>query len=82
MNQYTSETYGEVCEFLGLLGKKYINKIPRNLLRFFEKRKDESYVPHINPDLPIKEQKLNSDTLTIIAILNLKYWHIHPVLQP
>jgi len=74
VSTYSRETYSEVCEFLGLLGNKYTNKIPNKLLRLFENNKSEKYVPHIDPDISIKEQNLNEDTLTIIAILNLKYW--------
>lgn len=74
MATYTKETYSEICEFLGLLGNKYVSEIPRDLLKLFEKNKSKDYIPHINPNIPVKEQKLNEDTLTIIALLNLKYW--------
>lgn len=74
MSTYTKETYSEICEFLGLLGTKYVCKIPSKLLQLFENNKSENYTSHINPNIPIKEQSLNEDTLTLIAILNLKYW--------
>lgn len=74
LSAYTKETYSEICEFLGLLGNKYIVKIPSKLLQLFEKNKSENYIPHIDPNIPIKDQSLHEDTLTMIAILNLKYW--------
>lgn len=74
MSSYTKETYSEICEFLGLIGTKYTSKIPPKLLELFEANKSERYVPHINPHIPIKEQGIKEDTLTIIALLNLKYW--------
>lgn len=74
MSTYTKETYSEICEFLELVGNKYVNKIPGKLLQLFEENKSNDYVPHINPNIPIKEQSLNEDTLAIIALLNLKYW--------
>jgi len=74
MSTYTKETYSEICEFLGLIGNKYVSKIPSKLLQMFEENKSEKYIPHINPSIPIKEQSLNEDTLAIIALLNLKYW--------
>ncbi len=74
MNTYTKETYSEICEFLRLIGNKYVNKIPSKLLQLFEKNQSNDYIPHINPNIPIKEQSLNEDTLAIIALLNLKYW--------
>lgn len=74
MSSYTKETYSEICEFLGLIGTKYTSKIPKKLLELFETNKSEKYIPHINPYIPIKEQGIKEDTLTIIALLNLKYW--------
>lgn len=74
MSTYTKETYSEICEFLGLIGNKYVNKIPSKLLQLFEENQSNDYIPHINPSIPITEQSLNEDTLVIIAVLNLKYW--------
>jgi len=74
MNTYTKEIYSEICKFLRLIGNKYVNKIPSKLLQLFEKNQSNDYIPHINPNIPIKEQSLNEDTLAIIALLNLKYW--------
>lgn len=74
MSTYTQETYGEICEFLELIGNKYKSKIPSNLLELFEENKLAEYVPHINPDVPIKEQSLKEETISLIAFLNLKYW--------
>lgn len=74
MSAYTKETYSEVWEFLELIGNKYVSKVPNKLLQLFEENRSENYIPHINPNIPINEQILNEDTLTIIALLNLKYW--------
>lgn len=74
MRKYTKETYSEICEFLELIGDKYVSMIPSQLLQAFEKNKSEHYIPHINPNTSLAEQSLNKDTLTIIALLNLKYW--------
>ena len=41
---------------------------------FFNQEKDEEYIKRINPDIPIKDQALNEETLAIIAWLNLEYW--------
>lgn len=74
MSIYTKEIYSEVCEFLDLAGSKYVNKIPSKLLQLFKENRSNDYIPHINPNIPIKEQLLNEDTLAVIALLNLKYW--------
>lgn len=74
LNTYSAQVYSELWEFLEVLGNDYINKIPKKLLKIFEDNKSANYIPHINTNIPIKEQSLNKETLTLIAILNLKYW--------
>ena len=74
MTTYAKQTYSELCEFLDLLGNQYKSKIPTKLLELFETNRSNDYTPHINPNVPIKEQNLMSDTLALIALLNLKYW--------
>lgn len=74
MSNYAKESYSEICEFLGLIGNKYVSKIPSKLLQLFENNKSKDYIQHINPNIPIKDQSLNENTLTMIAMLNLKYW--------
>lgn len=74
MSTYTEEAYGEICEFLELIGNKYKSKIPSKLLNLFEENKSKEYIPHINPNIPIKEQSLKEETISLIAILNLRYW--------
>lgn len=74
MDNETKEAYSEICEFLDLLGDNYKNKVPNEMLILFEENKSDDYIPHINPNIPIKEQKLKEKTLTLISILYLKYW--------
>lgn len=70
----TRQAYSEVDEFLELISKENRNKIPKKLREFFKEQKDINYIKGINPNMPIKNQKLKEETLGIIAILNLKYW--------
>lgn len=74
MTTYTKEVYSELYEFLELIDYKYVKKIPSKLLQFFKENRSKNYVPHINPNIPVKEQSFNEGTLAIIALLNLKYW--------
>ena len=74
MDSDTKEVYSEICEFLDLLSDNYKNKIPNEMLRLFEENKSKDYIQHINPNIPIEEQKLKDETLTLISILYLKYW--------
>lgn len=68
------QSYSEVLEFVYLLDKEYISKIPKKLLNYFEANKDKSYTKNINPWEPIENQNLKKDTITLISLLNLKYW--------
>ena len=70
----TRQAYSEVDEFLGLISNEHRNKIPKKLREFFREEKDTNYKKGINPNVPIKNQKLKEETLGIIALLNLQYW--------
>ena len=69
-----SYAYSEVLEILNNMDKKYVNKIPKKLLDFFNNNSSKNYIEHINPEQDLKEQKLSKKTLDILALINLKYW--------
>lgn len=70
----TRQAYSEIDEFLSLLTKEQIKKIPLKLREFFKEEKDKEYKKQIDSEIPIKDQNLKSETLAIIAMLNLQYW--------
>lgn len=70
----TRQAYAEVDEFLNLLSENRRNMIPEKLRRVFKDEKDINYIKNINPNISIKEQELQQETLAIIALLNLQYW--------
>lgn len=70
----TRQAYSEIDEFLSLLTKEQINKIPLKLRDFFKEEKDKEYKKQIYSEIPIKDQNLKRETLAIIAMLNLQYW--------
>lgn len=70
----TRQAYAEIDEFLDLLSPERRNKIPQKLQQLFKNEKDKNYIKGINPNVPIKEQALKEETLSIIALLNLQYW--------
>lgn len=69
-----SFAYSEVLEVLSNMDKKYVNKIPKKLIDYFDVNSSENYIKHINPNVDLKEQKLSKKTLDILALINLKYW--------
>ncbi|MBQ2835245.1 MAG: hypothetical protein IJE68_00180 [Clostridia bacterium] len=70
----TRQAYTEIDNFIELLDNYNKNKIPLKLREFFKQEKDNNYVKNIDANLPIKEQNLKEETLTLIALLNLQYW--------
>ena len=70
----TRKAYTEVDNFIELLDEYYKNKIPKKLREFFKNEKEEKYIKNIYRNIPIKEQNLLQETLSLIAFLNLQYW--------
>ena len=57
-----------------LLDEYHKNKIPKKLREFFKNEKEKKYIKNIYRNIPIKEQNLLQETLSLIAFLNLQYW--------
>lgn len=66
--------YSEVLDILSNMDEKYVNKIPKRLIEYFNDNSSGSYKKHINPYIDLKEQNLSKKTLNILALINLKYW--------
>ena len=66
--------YKEVYTILERMDEKYRNKIPSKLKKLLIENMDKNYSPKINAKIPLREQKLNPRTFTILAMLNLNYW--------
>ena len=69
-----SFAYSEVLEVLDNMDKKYVNKIPKKLIDYFNDNSSDNYIKHIDPNVDLKEQELSKKTLDILALINLKYW--------
>lgn len=74
ISQTQRQAYSEIDEFLDLITEEERNQIPLKLREFFKKEKDQEYHKGINSNIPIKDQNLKSETLALIALLNLQYW--------
>lgn len=70
----TRKSYTEVDNFIELLDEYHKNRIPKKLRDFFNKEKDKEYEKNIYRNIPIKEQNLLQESLSLIAFLNLQYW--------
>lgn len=74
ISQETRQSYSEVYEFINLLDCEYIDKIPHKILEYFEREMDKNYRKNINPYEDISKNELKRETITILAMINLKYW--------
>lgn len=68
------ESYNQTLEILKYMDKKYVEKIPKKLINYFNENKVSNYNFSINPEISLKEQNLSEKTLNILAMLNLNYW--------
>ena len=66
--------YTEVNYIISHMNEKYINMLPKQLVKFFENYRDPEFTVKINPHMPLDTQGLQRYALEIIAILHLKYW--------
>lgn len=74
MKQSTMEAYAEVDMILNLMDEKYVREIPEKLRTLFKSKKAKDYSKNIVDNKPLKEQNLNKETLSILAVLNYNYW--------
>lgn len=74
MNKERTEAYVEVLEILEHMDNKYVEKIPFELIDFFNKNASKEYKFKLNETIPFEEQVLKETTINILAMLNLNYW--------
>lgn len=74
MNIKTKEIYSEVYQILNLLGNEYIDKLPTTLINMLREKREFSYNPSYTDDIPLNEQNIKKETMSIIVLLYLNYW--------
>ena len=74
MNIKTKEIYSEVYQILNLLGNDYIDKLPTSLINMLREKREIDYNPEYTDDIPLNEQNIKKETMSIIALLYLNYW--------
>ena len=70
----TKEIYSEVYGILKALGDRYINKLPKTVLKVITESKEENYNPEYSMSIPLKEQDINRKSLAMIALFHYNYW--------
>jgi hypothetical protein len=74
MDIKTREAYSEISEILWLLGSKYIDKLPQELIEHIEKNKSKEYTPIYSYENHIDKLDLKDETRSILAFLHYSYW--------
>ena len=70
----SSLAYSEVYEILNMIEDEYRERVPKNIIDFFEEERDKEYNPIIDVNIPLEKQNLKRKTIVLLAILNLNYW--------
>ena len=68
------EAAREINELFKFIDKKDLDRIPKELQEFFKKVEDKDYIPVIDLDKSLEEQKLNKKTKDILVFLYVTYW--------
>ena len=53
---------------------EYLKKLPQKFIEFINSNMDKDYIPNIDKNTPINEQKLKNDTKVLLSLLYRNYW--------
>ena len=74
MENSLRKSYSEVYEIINLMDIEYLDKIPDKVKVLINNERDKEFKTNISTDIQLEKQKLQKDTLAILAILYLNYW--------
>lgn len=67
--------YSEVIEILKMIDdEEKLEALPMELLEVLKSKMNPEYKPQISKDIPLEEQNLQRETLSILAWISMKYW--------
>lgn len=69
-----SYAYAEILEVLSLISKKFVNKIPSNVMNLFKNHASDLYENHLNKYEPLETQNLSNKTAALLTLIALNYW--------
>jgi len=73
MNIQYQNALTEVDAILKLMSEDMLNKIPNSFLDFIEQKKSKAYIPNLNMELSLNEQKLLKETRAILSLIYRSY---------
>lgn len=75
MEKENSNAYSEVIEILKLLDdEEKLEALPMEMLELLKSKTNPEYKPIISKEIPLEEQKLEPETLSILSWIAMKYW--------
>lgn len=76
MEKDNRNAYSEVIEILKFLDdERKLEALPIEMLEVLKSKANPEYKPQISKDIPLEEQKLEPETLSILAWVATKYWN-------
>lgn len=67
-------TYTEICEIFRYISKEELNKIPSDIIEYYEKNKDETYEFKYDSSKTLIEQNVSRNTSALIIYLFNTYF--------
>ena len=74
MENTVKDIYSEVYAILNMLGKEYINKLPKDIYNIIKEEKSSEYNPVYATTVALDRQVVKKESISIIAFLHLNYW--------
>ena len=71
---FDERAYSELYSILQMLGKEYIDRIPRKIYKVIESRKDDTYNPVYNDMEEVLEGRVKRKTVSMLALLDYNYF--------
>ncbi len=74
MMNTNAKMYSEVEGVLNSMDEEYRNKVPQTLKNLILKNKDNSMKIRYDITMPLTEQNISKEALSMIALIHLNYW--------
>ena len=75
MENENKKAYSEVIEILKTIdSEKRLEALPMEMLEVLKSKADPEYKPKISAEIPLDEQNLQPETLSILSWIAIKYW--------
>lgn len=74
MRQKNEGMYAEIYAILSTFTDDYISRIPAEMLDFIATNRNKKYLPLIDENKTLREQKVSKKTIAFMAMLKLNYW--------